>query len=77
MNKADITFNFLNYFQNCSTCGSLVVIENPFPVIWGHVSIVEADLVCIDRLLEENKGKYNLSAPSPCKKFHTQGTKVD
>ena len=44
--------------QKCKDCGSLIVLENTFPLIWGDVSVIEADLVCMNSLLEQNKGKY-------------------
>ena len=32
-------------------------MEKTFPLVWGHVSIIEADLICMNRLIEQNKGK--------------------
>ena len=32
-------------------------MEKTFPIVWGHVSIIEADLICMNRLIEQNKGK--------------------
>ena len=44
--------------QECKDCGSLIVLENTFPLVWGDVSVIEADLVCMNSLLEQNKGKH-------------------
>jgi hypothetical protein len=42
--------------KECDHCGSLFMYEDTFPVQWGHYSVLEADLLCIHRLLQENKG---------------------
>ena len=44
-------------------------MENTFPIVWGDVSVIEADLVCINSLLEQNKGKiiYNGTSNVPIK----------
>jgi hypothetical protein len=31
-------------------------METTFPLFWGDVSILEADLLCLNRLLKENTG---------------------
>jgi hypothetical protein len=45
-------------FQNCSDCGQLIVPKRTIPVIWGHVSILEADLVCLNKNFEANKSNH-------------------
>jgi len=51
--------NIYFYLKDCQKCGSLIIYENTFPIYWGHSSILEADLLCIHRLLQDNKGTYN------------------
>jgi hypothetical protein len=36
------------------------VAKSTFPIYWGHISVLEADLVCLNLLYNENKGKSNL-----------------
>ena len=44
------------FFQDCSDCGALVVMETTFPLYWGHYSVIEADMLCLSRLTAENQG---------------------
>ena len=59
-----VIFNFkralipvdLYHFQTCSDCGVLHLLTQPLPVYADHLSILEADLLCLNALLDINKG---------------------
>jgi hypothetical protein len=44
-------------FQNCDSCGALIVIKTVFPIFWGHVSVLDADLICLNELAKANAGE--------------------
>jgi hypothetical protein len=49
--------NYLNKIQNCNHCGKIMIAKSTFPIYWAHISVLEADLVCLKLLYAENEGK--------------------
>jgi hypothetical protein len=50
--------NEIIVFKDCPSCGSLIMYNETFPIVWGHYSILEADQLCMHRLLQEDKGWF-------------------
>ena len=58
-NSAKVKNIFSFIAKNCDDCGSLFVVKNTFPVYWAHISILEADVVCMNHLFTKNQGREN------------------
>lgn len=54
--------------QTCSDCGQLIVASNTIHVIWGHISILEADLICLNKNYQANQSNVTFNSHSVDKK---------
>ena len=38
--------------NDISKVGSIFLVENPHPVHWGHISLLNADIACMEQLIK-------------------------
>ena len=57
----DIVFEAVNRLVQCYKKqfpeSNIFVVKRPIAVYWGHISVLEADLICLDELMKSDQGK--------------------